>query len=198
MTNIQQGMLHRAFSVFLFDSQGRLLLQQRAAEKITFPLYFTNTCCSHPLYNDVELEERNQLGVKTAAQRKLEQELGIKPEQVPIQDFNFLTRIHYKSGYDSVWGEHEVDYVLVLQKDVIIKPNLNEVTADGCKYVTKEELEELMQRAEEQEKAGAKDRILITPWFKLIVRNFLFKWWDSLLRNESLSVHADDVIHHLL
>ena len=43
------GLLHRAFSVFLFDAQGRLLLQQRAADKITFPSVWTNTCCSHPV-----------------------------------------------------------------------------------------------------------------------------------------------------
>lgn len=46
MTNINRGLLHRAFSVFLFDSQNRLLLQQRASEKITFPDLWTNTCCS--------------------------------------------------------------------------------------------------------------------------------------------------------
>src|SRR3989338_4607615 len=47
--HIRKGMLHRAFSVFLFDAGGKLLLQQRAAEKITFPNYWTNTCCSHPI-----------------------------------------------------------------------------------------------------------------------------------------------------
>jgi isopentenyl-diphosphate delta-isomerase len=51
MTNINRGLLHRAFSVFLFDSQNRLLLQQRAAEKITFPDLWTNTCCSVSLFS---------------------------------------------------------------------------------------------------------------------------------------------------
>ena len=62
MENINKGLLHRAFSVFLFDSQNRLLLQQRASEKITFPDMWTNTCCSHPLNKESELIEEKQLG----------------------------------------------------------------------------------------------------------------------------------------
>jgi isopentenyl-diphosphate delta-isomerase len=62
MANINKGLLHRAFSVFLFDSQNRLLLQQRASEKITFPDMWTNTCCSHPLNTPDELIEEKQLG----------------------------------------------------------------------------------------------------------------------------------------
>ena len=81
-TNIAAGLLHRAFSVFLFDSSGRLLLQQRSREKITFPGMFTNTCCSHPLHRPEELEEEGGRGVLRAAQRKLHHELGIPPEQV--------------------------------------------------------------------------------------------------------------------
>ena len=75
-------MLHRAFSVFLFDQQDRLLIQQRSSEKITFPNLYTNTCCSHPLYLPEEMEETNQLGIRRAAQRKLYHELGIHPSQV--------------------------------------------------------------------------------------------------------------------
>ncbi len=74
--------LHRAFSVFLFNSEGKLLLQQRSPSKITFPEYYTNTCCSHPLYRKEELEESGALGVRRAARRKLEQELGISQDQV--------------------------------------------------------------------------------------------------------------------
>jgi isopentenyl-diphosphate delta-isomerase len=63
MTNINQGLLHRAFSVFLFrPADGRLLLQKRADEKITFPSMWTNTCCSHPLSIKSELVEENQNG----------------------------------------------------------------------------------------------------------------------------------------
>lgn len=110
MENIDRGLLHRAFSVFLFDSNNRLLLQQRAAEKITFPNLWTNTCCSHPLGIPGETGtglEAAVLGVKRAAQRKLYHELGIKAEQVPLDKFDFLTRIHYKAPSDGKWGEHE-------------------------------------------------------------------------------------------
>ena len=79
---IEAGKLHRAFSVFLFNSEGNLLLQQRSESKVTFPEFFTNTCCSHPLYKEEELEERGALGVKRAARRKLEHELGIPQEEV--------------------------------------------------------------------------------------------------------------------
>ena len=110
MTNINSGLLHRAFSVFLFDSKYRLLLQQRASEKITFPDMWTNTCCSHPLGVPGETGadlETAVLGVKRAAQRKLWHELGIKKEQVLLEDFRFLTRIHYVAPSDGKWGEHE-------------------------------------------------------------------------------------------
>merc|ERR1719502_58703 len=80
--NVEQprGILHRAFSVFLFDEQGRLLLQQRASTKITFPNVWTNTCCSHPLYgyepsevDDPESVAKGRVpGVINAAIRKLE------------------------------------------------------------------------------------------------------------------------------
>src|SRR5690242_4108078 len=110
MENIDKGLLHRAFSVFLFDQQNRLLLQQRASEKITFPDMWTNTCCSHPLgipgETGVTLEE-SILGAKRAAQRKLDHELGIPADQVPIEEFKFFTRIHYISPSDGKWGEHE-------------------------------------------------------------------------------------------
>lgn len=110
MSNIDKGLLHRAFSVFLFNDKNELLLQQRASEKITFPDMWTNTCCSHPL--GIPGEGGSNLpdaieGAKRAAQRKLDHELGIKPEQVPIEKFKFLTRIHYKAPSDGKWGEHE-------------------------------------------------------------------------------------------
>ncbi len=99
-----RGVLHRAFSVFLFDSStGELLLQKRASTKITFPNVWTNTCCSHPLHgmevNEVDgpddLKDGSVNGVKAAAVRKLEHELGIPVGELPIDNFKFLTRLHY-------------------------------------------------------------------------------------------------------
>ena len=109
MDNIRQGLLHRAFSVFLFEpATGKLLLQRRAPEKITFPNMWTNTCCSHPLA--VRAEINSSVGAKHAAQRKLGHELGISPNELPIESFQFLTRIHYLAPSDGLWGEHESMY----------------------------------------------------------------------------------------
>ncbi|EDQ85022.1 uncharacterized protein MONBRDRAFT_34433 [Monosiga brevicollis MX1] len=185
MENINKDLLHRAFSVFLFSSEGKLLLQQRADEKITFPGYWTNTCCSHPLYRPEELEEEGQQGVRFAARRKLEHELGINPEQISLDEFTYLTRIHYKAPSDGTWGEHEIDYILFLQKDVSFEPVPNEVQA--TRWVTQDELRELMATADAQ---GLK----ITPWFKLIVENFIYPWWDKL---DNLDTSQQDKIHHM-
>jgi len=109
MENINKGLLHRAFSAFIFrPSDGKLLLQQRASEKITFPDMWTNTCCSHPL-DDFEQEkvEAGQLGVRIAASRKLGHELGIPQSQTPIDEFQYLTKIHYLAPSSGMWGEHE-------------------------------------------------------------------------------------------
>ncbi|EMR65992.1 putative isopentenyl-diphosphate delta-isomerase protein [Eutypa lata UCREL1] len=171
MTNIDKGLLHRAFSVFLFDDKNRLLLQQRATEKITFPDMWTNTCCSHPL--SIPSETGSNLpdsieGAKRAAQRKLDHELGIKTEQVPIDKFHFLTRIHYKAPSDGKWGEHEIDYILFIKANVDIDPNVNEVR--DTKYVTASELKELFKDT----------KLKFTPWFKLICESMLFEWWENL------------------
>ena len=97
--NIAKGLLHRAFSVFLFNSEGKLLLQQRSPKKITFPEFWANSCCSHPLHVPAEMDLHNAMGVKRAAIRKLGHELGVPPEQLPIDKFYFVTRIHYVVGF---------------------------------------------------------------------------------------------------
>jgi isopentenyl-diphosphate delta-isomerase len=169
MENIRKGLLHRAFSAFVFrPSDGKLLLQQRASEKITFPDMWTNTCCSHPLDDfEEEKEEREQLGVRVAASRKLEHELGIPRSQTPVDQFQYLTRIHYLAPSDGMWGEHEgaclspssflfgfaciprltavcpVDYILFLTADVTVTANANEIR--DYKYVDKAELQAMFE-----------------------------------------------------
>jgi len=191
MSNIDKGLLHRAFSVFLFDSNNRLLLQQRASEKITFPDMWTNTCCSHPLgipgETGITMQE-SILGVKRAAQRKLGHELGIKAEQVPLEQFQFLTRIHYLAPSSGKWGEHEskdcpnlfgsvtcanideVDYILFIKPSAEVELNVNPNEVQAVRYASPANL-----------KAMFEDKSLkFTPWFKLICESMLFEWWDHL------------------
>ncbi|KAH8923293.1 isopentenyl-diphosphate delta-isomerase, partial [Atractiella rhizophila] len=129
MSNIlpPKSYLHRAFSAFIFrPSDGRLLLQKRADEKITFPSMWTNTCCSHPLWLDAEREEKGQMGVRRAVQRKLLHELGIPLETIKLDEMVYVTRIHYLAPSDGKWGEHEIDYVMFIVADVPLEPSPNE------------------------------------------------------------------------
>lgn len=188
--NIERGLLHRAFSVFLFDGAGRLLLQQRSDKKITFPLFWANTCCSHPLHMAPEMELEGALGVKRAAVRKLGQELGIPPEELPIEGFRFLTRIHYVALEAGDWGEHEIDHVLVMQtaSPVTLRPEPNEVRE--VRYFSEPELGAFLDAAEAN---GDK----VSPWFAHIRRLFLGKWWQAL-REGSLHECEDlETIHRI-
>ncbi|XP_050323421.1 isopentenyl-diphosphate Delta-isomerase 1 [Bactrocera neohumeralis] len=161
--------LHRAFSVFLFNSKGEMLVQRRSTHKITFPDTYTNACCSHPLHDiDLEREESNAIGIRRAAQRRLNYELGIPQEQIQPEYFHYLTRIHYKDCGDGVWGEHEIDYILFLQKDVDLNPNENEVSE--VRYIKRTEIDETV----------SKFNAPLTPWFRLILRSKLKEWWDNL------------------
>ncbi|KAJ9552935.1 hypothetical protein OSB04_016980 [Centaurea solstitialis] len=169
----KENLLHRAFSVFLFNSKYELLLQQRSATKVTFPLVWTNTCCSHPLYREAELIDENALGVRNAAQRKLLDELGIPAEDVPVDQFTPLGRILYKAPSDGKWGEHELDYLLFIVRDVGMNPNPDEVK--DVKYVNAEELKELVRKAD-----AGEEGLKLSPWFRLIVDNFLYEWWDRV------------------
>lgn len=184
------GILHRAFSVFLFDeSTGSLLLQKRASTKITFPKVWTNTCCSHPLHgmdpsevdSPDDVKEGTVFGAKRAAIRKLDHELGIPPSQLSLEKFKFLTRLHYWAadtvthGTKSEWGEHEIDYVLFYcvptQSSITLTPHPDEV--DDIKWVTQSELAEMMARKD----------LLFSPWFRLIMKKWVVGsggWWEDL------------------
>ncbi|XP_038045048.1 isopentenyl-diphosphate Delta-isomerase 1-like [Patiria miniata] len=184
--NIDKGLLHRAFSVFLFNEKGQLLLQQRSDAKITFPGYWANTCCSHPLSFPEELEESDNLGVRRAAQRKLKHELGIEAQQVPLDDFHYLTRIQYQATSDEKWGEHEIDHILFIQKEVDVKPEPNEV--QNVRYISPNELEGFLKSSETN---GTK----ISPWFRLIAQTLLPDWWKHLDNVKSLEDHG--TIHRM-
>jgi len=192
MENIKKGVLHRAFSVFLFNSKGELLLQQRSAAKITFPLRWTNTCCSHPLYVKDEMEEKDNTGVKRAALRKLEHELGISQGQISMDEVHHLTKIHYLADSDGTeWGEHEVDHILFIQKDVATKVNENEVA--DIKYVTPKELKQMFDDTKSK-------NLMITPWCQLICEQFLNGWWDNLakvIKNKGLGGDESSKVHKL-
>ncbi len=165
-------MLHRAFSVFLFNEEGELLVQRRARSKVTFPLLWANTCCSHPLHVPEELEHGGgELGVRRAAQRKLAHELGIVAEDVPLDSLVPLFRVHYRArADDGVWGEHEVDYVLVALPPgpVRLAPHPGEVSQ--TRYVARADFD---QWRSDVEAAGEK----LSPWFRAIADLFLPRIW---------------------
>ncbi|KAH0450772.1 hypothetical protein IEQ34_021464 [Dendrobium chrysotoxum] len=186
----KENLLHRAFSVFLFNSKYELLLQQRSATKVTFPLVWTNTCCSHPLYRESELIQENFLGVRNASQRKLLDELGIPPEDLPVDEFIPLGRMLYKAPSDGKWGEHELDYLLFIVRDVKVNPNPEEVA--DVMYVNKDKLKELLRKAD-----AGEDRIKLSPWFRLVVDNFLMEWWDHVEKGTLHEAANMKAIHKL-
>ena len=183
------GSYHRAFSVLLFDSKKRLLLQRRADHKVTFPGVWANSCCSHPLHSEDELDEVNALGVKKAAIRKLEQELGISPSHFSIEDFHFMTKMRYSARMNETWIEREIDHILIAQVDVELNPNPNEVSEIA--WVTYEELEELL--LEEEPTNGS-----IAPWFRCIAARIMDEeWWNAVGDSSALAELADDEIHDM-
>lgn len=194
--------LHRAFSVFLFNSDNQLLLQQRASSKITFPDVWTNTCCSHPLYCKEELDDKDQMGVKRAAVRKLDHELGIPPGTIKPESFRFLTRVHYNApyvpgykpypaeddeeGWKAIeWGEHEIDYILFVKADVKLNPHPDEVRA--TRYVSPEELNTFMKEPGTH----------WSPWFCKIVNKWYGEWSKDVDATINTDTFVDDKIYRL-
>ena len=185
----QAGLLHRAFSVLMFDREGRLLLQKRADDKVTFPGVWANSCCSHPLSSDTESELIDASGVKRAAIRKLHQELGISPDELSLDDFHFVTKMMYSARMNADWIEREIDHILVIQADVDIKINQNEVSE--IKWVSKQELRQIL--AGDIDIGGE-----IAPWFRCIAERVMTdEWWDSIGNLDLIVELRDDLIHDM-
>ncbi len=183
------GHLHRAFSVLLFDKKNRLLIQKRASDKVTFPGVWANTCCSHPLYSDSERDTKDAMGVKRAAIRKLNQELGISKEQLSIDDFHFITKMIYSSRMNSDWIEREIDHILMIQAEVDVEINQNEVSE--IKWVNQEELEEMLI-------ADVQGEGEIAPWFRCIASILMNNdWWQAAGDVNKMAELVDDKIHDM-
>ena len=181
--HLGEGKLHRAFSILLFNTENKLLIQKRASEKITFPSIWANSCCSHPLYSNNE--EEGIIGAKKAAKRKLSQELGIDTSLIELSDIEYITKMHYRSRADKKWIEHEIDYIFVIKSDVNVNPNPNEI--EETKYVDQNELQSLFDAADNKS-------LNIGPWFRLIKENFLSDIWDAL---DDLSNITDEKLHYM-
>ncbi|RJU96251.1 MAG: isopentenyl-diphosphate delta-isomerase [Candidatus Poseidoniales archaeon] len=183
------GSFHRAFSLLLFNTKGEMLLQQRSAEKVTFPNVWANACCSHPLHSEEELEEKNAMGVKRAAVRKLEQELGIDPSSVSVDDMVFMTKMRYSARMNPEWIEREVDHILVLCADVDLHPNPNEVS--NVLWVSQEVMEEMLVEERDADQA-------IAPWFRCIAARIMTEdWWVHHNDKVALASLSDDTIHDM-
>lgn len=141
----EKGLLHRAFSVFVFNSKQEVLLQQRAACKYHSPNLWTNTCCSHP-----RAGETNQ----QAGERRLQEEMGL---QVPLREvFSFI----YKAPFDNGLTEHEYDHVLIGYSEA--QPQINPEEVASWKWLSLEAIKEDILQAPER----------YTAWFKIIFEEF--------------------------
>jgi len=133
------GVLHRAFSLLIFNGNGELLLQQRAASKRLWPLYWSNSCCSHP---------RRAESMEAAIHRRLNQELGL---DCPLQ---FLFKFQYQAQFDAISAERELCSVFIGRCVGRVKVNPDEI--HDWRWVSPEALE-----AEIRQQAGR----AFTPWF---------------------------------
>ena len=134
------GTLHRAFSLFVFNPAGELLLQQRAKGKRLWPGYWSNTCCSHP---------RRGESMDNAIHRRLREELGM------TADLEFRFKFQYQARYDAQFAEHELCWVYAGRSAEPPRANTHEIAA--CRYVTPHELQAEIACTPET----------FTPWFKI-------------------------------
>lgn len=141
----RKALLHRAFSVFVFNNKNELLLQQRAAEKYHSPLLWTNTCCSHQKLGETNIE---------AGLRRLKEEMGFTCNLEEV--FSFV----YKAPFDNGLTEHELDHVMMGKYNA--NPEINTEEVADFKWVTLENLKSEMALHPE----------LYTEWFKIIFQKF--------------------------
>lgn len=139
------GVLHRAISIFIFNSKGEMLLQQRSQEKYHSPLLWTNACCSHPRLSETYIE---------AANRRLYEELGFITALKPI--FNFI----YKADVGNQLIEHELDYVFKGIYDLEIPFNALEV--QQVQWISIQDLVHQLHTKPEE----------FTVWFKIILNEY--------------------------
>lgn len=149
----EKALLHRAFSVFIFNDKGELLLQQRAKHKYHSPSLWTNTVCSHQRKNETNIE---------AGKRRLTEEMGMTAELKEI--FHFI----YKAPFDNGLTEHELDHVMIGFSNELPKINPDEVMAYS--YKSLENIEADINKHPEN----------YTEWFKIIFANSLDKLKEEL------------------
>ncbi|MEM7282633.1 MAG: isopentenyl-diphosphate Delta-isomerase [Pseudomonadota bacterium] len=138
--HLGDGVLHRAFSLFIFNDAGELLLQRRSSHKPLWPMFWSNSCCSHP---------REGESMEHAVDRRLEQELGLST------DLTFLYKFVYHAPYLDIGAEHEFCWVYAGQSSDVPHANVNEV--DEMRYISPMQLDQEMEQ----------DPDSFTPWFKL-------------------------------
>jgi len=134
------GTLHRAFSVFIFNPLGQLLIQKRSSNKELWDLHWSNSCCSHP-----QKHEQMELAVK----RRLKEELGI---ECPV---HYLYKFTYHAKYKDLGSEHELCHVYVGLFDGEIKANPEEI--DDWKFIKPDDLQQRIRNSKED----------YTPWMKI-------------------------------
>ena len=144
----EKAVLHRAFSVFIFNDKGELMLQQRAAHKYHSPLLWTNTCCSHQRDGESNIE---------AGKRRLIEEMGFKTNLKEI--FSFV----YKAQFDNGLTEHELDHVMIGNFNG--PPTINPDEVASYKWMT---LEAVKKDIELQPN-------IYTAWFKIIFKESYLK-----------------------
>jgi len=134
------GTLHRAFSIFLCNDKGEVLLQQRSHHKRLWPLFWSNTCCSHP---------RRGESYGVATKRRLAEELGMRC------NLTFTHRFRYQAQFDEFGAEHELCSVYVGKTNEDPSPNPLEIA--NWQWIAPQSLDEWVETTPET----------LTPWFKL-------------------------------